>query len=130
MKNIFLSIESRARKYFERFPFIHAFLAGVGVILFWRGIWEVADRYHLHPIISIVAGVIILVGIGLFIHTFIGNAIIIKNVKHEINIEKENRKDFSVFEKDIAKEEITLFHLSQKLDKLNEKINHIEKHLE
>lgn len=129
MKNIFLTIESRARKYFEHFPFIHAFLAGVGVILFWRGVWEIADIYSLDPTISIAVGIIILIGIGLFTHTFIGNAIIIKSVKHEINIEKENRKDISEFEKNITKEEITLAHLSDKLDKLSEKISHLEEHL-
>ena len=129
MKDIFLKIEDRARKYFERIPFIHAFLAGVGVILFWRGVWEIADIYHFDPTISIVVGIIMLVSIGLFTHTFIGNAIIIKNVKHEINIEKENRKDLSTFEKNINNEEITLAHLYDKIDQLSKKITHIEEHL-
>ncbi len=129
MKDIFLKIEDRARKYFERIPFIHAFLAGVGVILFWRGVWEIADIYHFDPTISIVVGIIMLVSIGLFTHTFIGNAIIIKNVKHEINIEKENRKDLSTFEKNINNEEVTLAHLSDKIDQLSKKITHIEEHL-
>jgi hypothetical protein len=129
MKDIFLRIEDRARRYFERIPFIHAFLAGVGVILFWRGVWEIADIYSFDPTISIIVGIIILVSIGLFTHTFIGNAIIIKSVKHEINIEKENRKDLSTFEKNINNEEITLAHLSDKIDQLSKKITHIEEHL-
>ena len=64
MKNIFLNIEERARKYFEQFPFIHAFLAGVGVILFWRGTWEIADMYRLNPFMSVFVGILILGAIG------------------------------------------------------------------
>lgn len=130
MKDTFLKIEDRARKYFERFPFIQAFMAGIGVILFWRGIWEVSDMYGLDPRLSIILGVLILGSVGLFVQTFVGNAIIIKNVKREIDLDKESRKEFSVFEKNISQEEITLAHLSEKLDKLADKVDHLEKHLE
>lgn len=129
-KSIFLSIEDKARKYFEQFPFIHAFLAGVGVILFWRGVWEIADINSLNPVWSIVIGVILLGAIGLFVHTFIGNAIIIKSVKKEIDIEKENKMEVKQVEKEIREDEITLNHLSAKLDSLTQKIDHIEKHLQ
>jgi hypothetical protein len=130
MKNIFLHIEDRARKYFEQFPFTHALLAGIGVILFWRGVWDIADINRLSPIASIIIGVLLLGGIGLFVHTFIGNAIIIKSVKKEIDIEKENKIEVKQVEKDIRRDEITLAHLSEKLDNLTQKIDHIEKHLE
>lgn len=126
MRNIFLNIEERARKYFEQFPFIHAFLAGVGVILFWRGTWEIADIYRLNPFTSVVVGILILGGIGLFIQTFVGNAIIIKNVKSEINLEKKSEREVAKFEKEVIKEEITLNELSSKLDILTQKLNEIE----
>lgn len=130
MKDIFLKMEDRARKYFEQFPFIHAFLAGVGVILFWRGVWEIADINRISPGTSVILGIVLLGGIGLFIHTFIGNAIIIKNVKREIDIEKEQIKEVARVEKDILEEEITLKHLHAKLNELTDKIDHIEKHLQ
>ncbi|OGI83889.1 hypothetical protein A2903_00935 [Candidatus Nomurabacteria bacterium RIFCSPLOWO2_01_FULL_33_17] len=130
MKNIFLHIEDRARKYFEQFPFTHALLAGIGVILFWRGVWEIADINRLSPIASVIIGIILLGGIGLFVHTFVGNAIIIKSIKHEIDIEKENKAEVTQVEKDIKRDEITLDHLSNKLDSLIKKIDHIEKHLQ
>lgn len=126
MRNIFLTIEERARKYFEQFPFIHAFLAGVGVILFWRGTWEIADIYRLNPFTSVFVGILMLGGIGLFIQTFVGNAIIIKNVKSEINLEKKNEREVAKFEKEVIKEEITLNELSSKLDILTQKLNEIE----
>lgn len=127
MRNIFLNIEAKARKYFEPFPFIHAFLAGVGVILFWRGAWELADIYQLDPILSVVVGVIILGGIGLFVQTFVGNAIIIKNVNNEIKLEKSNKQQAEKFQTEIVKEEITLEHLSNKLDIVMNKLQELEK---
>lgn len=126
MKNIFLTIEERARKYFEQFPFIHAFLAGVGVILFWRGTWEIADIYRLNPFTSVFIGILILGGIGLFVQTFVGNAIIIKNVKSEMSLEKKSEREVAKFEKEVIKEEITLTELSNKLDTLTQKLNEIE----
>ncbi len=126
MRNFFLNIEDRARKHFEQFPFIHAFLAGVGVILFWRGTWEIADMYRLNPFTSVFVGVLILGGIGLFVQTFVGNAIIIKNVKSEINLEKKSEREVAKFEKEVIKEEITLAEVSNKLDALTQKLNEIE----
>lgn len=122
MTNIFLYTEEKARKYFEQTPFIHSFLAGIGVVLFWRGVWEVADFYSLSPFISILIGILILGGIGLFVQTFIGNTIIIKNVKSDINLEKKT-------EKEIIKEEITLSHIAEKINILNSKIENIENKL-
>lgn len=126
MRNIFLTIEERARKYFEQFPFIHAFLAGVGVILFWRGTWEIADIYKLNPFTSVFVGILILGGIGLFVQTFVGNAIIIKSVKSELSLEKKSNKEVAEVEKAVAQEEVTLIHLANKLDTLTQKINEIE----
>ncbi|MDQ5928646.1 MAG: hypothetical protein QG594_420 [Bacteroidota bacterium] len=127
MKNVFLRIEEGARKYFEKFPFIQAFLAGVGMILFWRGAWEVADNAGVGPITSVIVGMLILGGIGLFVQTFIGNTIIIKSVKSEISLEKKSKEEVAQVEKEIIKEEVTLLHLSNKLDELNNKIEQLEK---
>lgn len=129
MKNQLLIIEERARRSFEEYPFIHAFLAGVGVILFWRGVWEIADINRISPTLSVLLGILILGGIGLFIQTFIGNTLIIKKIKHEVELEKENKKEVTAVENEMIKEEITLNHLYNQIKELQEKIDHIEDHL-
>lgn len=116
--NAFLSVEDKARTFFERYPFLHAFLAGVGVILFWRGVWEIADHYHLNPVVSVVAGVILLMLIGLFIQTFVGNAIIIKSVTHSATVDK---KILHEIESEVVGEEVTLLTLNKKIDALAKK---------
>jgi len=125
--NIFLKIEEKARAYFEHRPFIHAFLAGVGVILFWRGVWEVADRAGIFYWWSILLGVVILIAIGLFVHTFVGNAIIIKKVESEKRIDQKTETDIKKVEKEIGVEEITLEHLAKKLESIESKLENLNK---
>ena len=96
-----LKIENDARAYFEKFPFIQALLAGFGVIVFWRGIWEWFDQMQVSPLVSIVIGAVVLAGVGVFLQTFIGNTIIIKEVKQE---EQKEEKEIKKFEQEIEKE--------------------------
>ncbi len=120
LTNVFLRIEEKARKYFEKYPFTHAFIAGFGVILFWRGAWEIADLFHLGPISSVIIGCLMLGGVGLFIQTFVGNAIIIKSVEKEKQTEKQT-------EKEVKEEEVTLSMLAKKLNALEAKIDSLKK---
>ena len=115
-----LEAEDSARQYFERVPFAQAFFAGIGVIIFWRGIWEWLDVYHISPLVSVLVGSLILLCVGVFLQTFIGNTIIIKNVKQEEQLEKKAIKEM---EGDVGVEEVTLASLSAKIDALAKKID-------
>ena len=117
---ILLETEERTRTYFERVPFIQAFLAGIGVIIFWRGIWEWLDVFHISPVVSVIIGSIILLCVGVFVQTFIGNTIIIKNVKQGEQLEKKAIKEMEV---EVGTEEVSLSSLSKKLDVLMKKID-------
>ena len=117
--NFLLRIENNARAFFEQVPFIQAFLAGVGVIIFWRGVWEWLDLMGVTPLISVLLGSLILGGVGVFLQTFIGNTIIIKNAKQEEKVEK---KVLKAIEGEEETEEITLRQLSMKIDMLVRKI--------
>ncbi|MCL5017468.1 MAG: hypothetical protein M1155_02310, partial [Patescibacteria group bacterium] len=66
-------------------PIVYAFLTGAGIILFWRGIWHAADEtpFLQDSYVSIVIGAILLLAIGTFISSFIGNEIIISGNKKE-----------------------------------------------
>lgn len=116
---ILLDIEERARRFFEQIPFVQAFMAGVGVIVFWRGVWELLDRANVSPGISILVGTLILGGVGVFVQTFIGNTIIIRNVRQE---EKMEKKVFKEIEGEVGTEGVTLEELSAKIDALSQKI--------
>ncbi len=121
--NIFLNIEARARSKFEKYPFFHAFLAGVGVILFWRGVWEQADRLEVGPITSIVVGGLLLGAIGLFLQTFVGNTIIIKKVEKEKALDKKTEQDVTAVKSEVRREEVTLSRLGDKLEEIEAKVD-------
>ena len=114
--NLFLNIETRARKAFERIPFIHAFLAGVGIILVWRGVWETADHISLMPLASVAIGVVLLVAIGLYLQTLVGNTIIIKEVAKDKAMTAKT-------EREVKEEEITMAHLARKLSDIETKLD-------
>lgn len=116
--NTLLKIEERARVYFEKIPFIHAFLAGIGVIIFWRGVWELLDRLGVSPVESILLGSLILGGVGVFIQTFLGNTLIIKNVAKE---EREEKEILKVVGTEMMEEEIALQEIAQKVNQLIQK---------
>jgi len=122
LTNIFLKIEDRSRNYFEKIPFFHAFFAGVGVVLFWRGVWETSDRLGIAPVWSIILGALILVIIGLFLQTFVGNTIIIKKVEGEKRLEEKTKTDIKKVEQEVGVEEITLEVLAKKLQTIESKI--------
>jgi hypothetical protein len=123
--NILLQIESRSRTFFERAPFIHAFLAGIGIVLFWRGIWHIADEIKLSSMASLVIGAILLGAIGLFLHTLVGNAIIIKNVEKDTTTSKKTEKELLEVEANIQQEELTLQTLQKELDKIHKKLDQL-----
>jgi Fuseless len=52
---------------------IKAFLIGAGIVLFWRGIWNLADHYLFpnHPDISAFASLAIGLGILILSHNFV-----------------------------------------------------------
>ncbi len=127
--NFFLKKEEKSRNYFENSPFFHAFLAGIGVVLFWRGVWEIADLLKLNPFISIILGIIILITIGLFLQTFVGNTIIIKKVDIEHQMDNKTKKDLEKVKKEINSEEVNLSLINNKLEKIEIQISDLIKNL-
>ena len=115
-----IGFEDKARQIFEEVPFVQAFLAGVGVIIFWRGVWELLDVSGVTPITSIILGSLILCVVGVFVQTFIGNTIIIKEVKQEEKSDKDEGKSIQKIAGIESTEKVTLSELSAKLDKLIE----------
>jgi hypothetical protein len=122
----FDKLEDIIRRALSRHPILYALIGGTGVVLFWRGIWHLADwilfeYFAVVPggpwdgILSILAGLIILLSTGLFASVFVGDAIIISGLRgekkmidkaeHEIKTEiemiGENTKKLEKIEKEI-----------------------------
>lgn len=106
ISNVCDEIEDVTRGKLSHHPIFYAFLGGVGVIIFWRGIWHTAD-YIMELFfavgdgvtstsisrlpwwdgpLSVLVGALLLLITGLFVTSFIGNEIIISGLKREKKI--------------------------------------------
>ncbi len=119
MKEIFRffdKLEDNIRAALSRHPIIYAFIGGTAIVLFWRGVWLVADTLpFLTGPVSIFVSVAILLAMGLFVSFFIGDSIIISGLK------KEKRLDEKVVSE--VKTELDM------LTDIQKRLNDIEKEL-
>ncbi|HEX3095760.1 MAG TPA: hypothetical protein VHQ20_01430, partial [Patescibacteria group bacterium] len=98
----FDKLEDGVRGFLSRRTIGYAFLTGIGIVLFWRGVWHTADLFtHLYTNyipgigidlqgavwwdgpLSFVVGSIVLLISGTFVSEFIGNEIIISGLRGE-----------------------------------------------
>ena len=109
---LFDKMEDHIRERLARHPFIYTFIGGAGVVLFWRGVWHVADvfektsvtgGYIFSPLGSIILGVVILLSTGLFVSMFIGDSIIMSGIKHDKKIIEKTIEDVDAEASDIEK---------------------------
>ncbi|OGZ00697.1 MAG: hypothetical protein A3A43_00685 [Candidatus Liptonbacteria bacterium RIFCSPLOWO2_01_FULL_56_20] len=94
-------LEDRARRWFSHWPILYGVVGGVGVVLFWRGVWHTADFFSAFVftldgqlsttdfpqiwdgLTSFLIGFVLLLATGLFVSNFIGNEIIISGLRGE-----------------------------------------------
>ncbi|MDP2946392.1 MAG: hypothetical protein Q8N61_03010 [bacterium] len=114
--SFFDKLEDDIRAALSRHPIIYAFIGGTAIVLFWRGVWLVADTLpFLTGPVSIFVSVAILLAMGLFVSFFIGDSIIISGLK------KEKRLDEKVVSE--VKTELDM------LTDIQKRLNDIEKEL-
>ena len=119
----FDKLEGKIREKLSRYPILYAFIGGIGIVLFWRGVWHTADDLNLGSLLSLFIGAFIMIAIGIFVSEFIGKKLIISGLVGEEKIaEKE--------EAEIETEETQLKNLQNTLTRLEKKLEHIDKGVE
>lgn len=116
----FDKLEDKIRLRLSKMPLFYALIGGIGVVLFWRGVWYAADELNISHISSIVIGSVILLLTGVFVSSFIGNSLIISGTSEEKKI-VEKTKD------EVETEETKIKKIQSTLERLEEKVDHIEK---
>ena len=123
--NFFDKLEDHVRGGLARYPLFYSFFGGVGVILFWRGVWHSADWLEKNTywgsvifsnLGSMVFGVSLLLITGLFVSIIIGDSIIISGIRNEKKISEKT-------EEEIVSEKKELAHMHQDLEDIKDKLN-------
>ncbi|BCX16201.1 MAG: hypothetical protein KatS3mg098_430 [Candidatus Parcubacteria bacterium] len=66
---------------------------GTGIVLFWRGIWHLADEYGITSWESLILSVIILLLTGTFVSFFIGEQILISGLREEKKTDEKTEEE-------------------------------------
>lgn len=139
MYKFFDKLEDRIRAWLSHHPIIYAFYGGVGIVLFWRGVWHTADSISLvltdtgslvpmdsfppqfwdGPVTLVIATAILL-SCGLFVSEFIGNEIIISGLRGEKKLTEKT-------EIEVRTETGALSDALQKLDSIEKRLKNLER---
>ena len=130
-------LEDKVRAKLSHYPIIYAFVGGSGIIIFWRGIWHLLDylmeyvqtngqQMHLvwwDGVLSITLGASLLLLVGLFVSSFIGNEIVISGLKGE-------KKLVEMAEQEIEREIMVDTEIQAEIKEITKRLERVQKILE
>lgn len=127
----------RIRFFLSHWPTLYALIVGVGIVLFWRGVWYSVDVIHRlltvyntsSPLdsfaslwwdgpLSFIIGSFILYITGAFISSFIGNELILSGLRGEKKLSERTESEVKTEVSAIADIKRELGIISQKLEQL------------
>ena len=122
--NFFDKLEDKTRSKLSRMPIIYALIGSIGLVLFWRGVWYLADDINLGSIFSTTIGIVILLLTGVFVSTFVGNRLIISGLSGEKKLAEKTEEDIETEEKQIEKIQNTIEKVEKDISKIESEIKH------
>ena len=124
--HFFDKIEDKVRGRLSHYPIIYAIVGGIGIVLFWRGVWNIADTFNVSGPASLLLGVAMLLVTGLFVSFFIGESIIITGIKREKKVVEKTENEIEEetaslveMKRDIKKIEHDMGELIEAIEKNN-----------
>lgn len=132
---------NRLHIFLSHHSYLYATIAGIGIVLFWRGVWHTTDSLHLyinhygnsqtisgnnHPWwdgpMSFIVGCLILYITRAFVSSFIGNELILSGLRIEKKITKQTEGEIKSEELVINDIKHTMSAISRKLEELEGQI--------
>ena len=135
-------LEDRVRGWLSHYPIFYAIVGGIGTVLFWRGVWLIADFLSLYYLgtesqspgviklpslvdgsMSFVGGLVMLLMTGLFVATFIGDHIIISGLRREKKVTEKTEVEVEEGENVLKKIHDELHVFSRRLEEIEKKVD-------
>jgi len=132
MMRFFDHLEDHVRGFFSHLPIVYAFIGGVLMVLFWRGVWHSSDilqakggilGFLFYEPVTVVWTTLLMLLIGLFVSFFIGDHILMSGLKQEKKLTEKT-------EKEIEAEEAQINRIEKKISKIEIEISEILDDLE
>ncbi len=134
--NFFDKLEDKTRGKLSHFPIIYAFIGGIGVVLFWRGVWHTTDfltmwllgeaDFSIFSIadgpLSFLIGTVILLMTGVYVSAFIGNRLIITGLSGDKKLAEKTEEEILTEEGEIRKIHKTLDRVEDQITKIEEEL--------
>lgn len=111
-------LEDIIRSWLSRRPILYGLIAGIGAVLFFRGIWILFDEMKVGSIASIVLSLVILLASGVFVSHFVGDQLVLSGLKKE-------KKIIDKTEDEVRAELATLRDIKEDLKDIKEEIREI-----
>lgn len=82
--HFFDKLEDAIRGRLSHYPILYGFVTGVGAVLFFRGVWHLADGVPwMNGAVSVAIGAVTLMLTGVFVSHFVSDRIILSGLKKE-----------------------------------------------
>ncbi len=126
ISKFFDKLEDKVRGKLSHYPILYALVGGIGIVLFWRGVWNTADMFpFMTGPVSILISLIMLLMTGLFVSFFIGHYIIFSGLKQEKKLEEKEEAEIRM-ELDLQRAQMNvLMEIKEKLKKIEGDIQNI-----
>ncbi|MFZ2072447.1 MAG: hypothetical protein WA101_03005 [Minisyncoccia bacterium] len=140
-KRLIMKIEEKTRIYLSHRPVLYALIVGVGIVLFWRGVWHSADLLHTSfafyqsnstidynslaswdGLTSFFMGFVILLFTGAFTSSFIGNELILSGLRGEKKLNQKTEVELKNEVQSISEIKEGLRNISDQIEQLEKKI--------
>ena len=117
--NFFDKLEDKTREHLSRYPIFYGFVGGIGVVLFWRGVWHTADSFaFMSGPVTFVIGSIILLMSGVFVSVFVGNKLILTGLKGEKKLADKTKDEVALEETELKRIEKSMAHIEEEIAEL------------
>lgn len=120
ISRFFDKLEDKIRLNLSHRPIAYSLIGGIGIVLFWRGVWGLSEDIGLTNLESLIISLLILLSTGLFVSFFIGDRFIISSLRREKKITEKTKEE-------LLNEESDIKLILKKLDSLEQKINELSR---